>query len=172
MNIKEGIVIGALGLSVLSGCKPLEEVQQLAPGESIKLRDIRYDDYALSCELTYDDRADYDTIFVHDDPHHELFLDALGDIEAAREKYTLRRVVFIGRPVRITNDYIELEMWDRFDWDGVRKDQPISVHAEFLNGKALNEQNRPEVITISGRIVFIERWHRLRLDQVEILGQW
>lgn len=153
-------------LLVVMGCKSVETIEKLRPGQSAVLDDFRHDDLTFACEVS----RDASRVRVITSSSDRLFQDAWGDLESARSKYQMQRVKVSGKVFFISGGWhISMHVGDPL--------QDTEHPNEWYLVEAIVElENTPatlmgKTITVVGRVVFIELWNRIHIDNARILPQ-
>lgn len=148
-----------IGIAIsLFGCQPLNVIKNLKPGQTRTLNDFRHEDLTFSCDVTKDAKK----VLVINSSSHQLFQDAWRDLETARADYQMRNVKVTGKVSLISGGWhigmiVGEPVFDTVTGEGFLVEAYIELEdtPNTLMGKTL---------TYEGRLVFIERWDRIHID--------
>ena len=154
-----------LCICCLISCRPFNQINNLKPGKSVQLEDIRHEDYVISCEVARDSNR---PIQVNGYSSHQLFRDAYNNIEKARTKYTMERVRLVGDVFIMSGDwYIGIGIGEPIEHEGTNE---VSLIEAIVEVDEYDEALFGKTVTLTGRIVFIEKWYRIHVDEVRFIS--
>ena len=160
LNLKEGIFIGAIGVSSLfsTGCQidalsgilpaPGQEaaVPEISIGENIRVKD---------CVIVHDDP---DAVLVITTSEHPIFIAADNDLKEA-QSYLLREIVVTGKVRDVYPSINQLTMIVGLDQESV------SVHLDqsFDEDEMKTWPNSGVEFSFYGRVIIVDN-HRITID--------
>ena len=156
------IRIGLLIIILLSGCREFNLVNNLKPGKSVKLDNIRYNDLTFHCDVSRDHNRPH-SLFSSSDV---IFQEAYADLTSARLKWTYRRVLVRGDVFFTSGKRLSMQIGEPLR-DTEHPGELYLVEAN-VTLKSNNKVDLGEA-QLYGTIVFLEDWNIIWIDNAELV---